>query len=185
MVSGPSGSGKTTLRELLLKSKKLKGKLTKSVSFTTRPKRSGERQGEGYFFLSEQEFKERLRAKKILEWTKYLGYYYGTPRDRLREKLSAGRHLVLCLDLKGASRIKRLYPRNTVTIFILPPSVDALKNRIAGRCSKVKNREIARRLQLARKEVQAAHKYDYSVVNEHLASAVRELEDIVLKEGEN
>ena len=86
VISGPSGSGKTTLRDCLLKDKKVKSLFAKSVSFTTREKRTAEIEGRDYFYISEKEFKKKLRAKKILEWTKYLGYYYATPRDFVSQR---------------------------------------------------------------------------------------------------
>jgi len=182
VISGPSGSGKTTLLENLLKDKELKGKLAKSTSLTTRPKRSGEKSGEHYFFIKKDDFRERLKAKKILEWTKYLGYYYATPRDFVEEQLKKGKHIALCLDVKGASAVKKLYPRNTMTIFISAPSLDELKGRIEGRCNKTKKEEIRQRLRLARKEIEASSKYDYCLMNENLQQAVKGLRDIILRE---
>jgi guanylate kinase len=182
VISGPSGSGKTTLRKKLLKDKELKSKLANSISFTTRPKRLGEQNGRGYFFISEEEFKKKLKAKKILEWTKYLGYYYGTPKDFVETQVKKRKHLILCLDLKGAARIKQLYPENTVTVFILPPSFDTLRDRIGRRGKQIRQQEITQRLKLAKKELLAASKFDYSVVNENLAEAVWDLKDIILKE---
>jgi len=182
IISGPSGSGKTTLLEHLLKDKVLKGKLKKSVSITTRPKRSGERQGRDYYFLSEADFQRALKAKKILEWTKYLGYYYATPKVPLRQQLKIGRHLGLCLDFKGAKKIKSFFPKETVTIFILPPCLDTLKKRIRGRCHKTGDEEIQKRLKLARQELAAAGWYDYSLVNKHLPQTVDALKGIILAE---
>ena len=182
VISGPSGSGKTTLREESLKDKELRSRLANSISFTTRPKRLGEQNGKGYFFISEEEFQKKLKAKKILEWTEYLDYYYGTPKDFVETQLKKRKHLILCLDLKGAARIKQLYPKNTVTVFILPPSFAALGDRIGRRCKQTRQQEIAQRLRLAKKELLAASKFDYSVVNENLAQAVKDLKYIILKE---
>jgi guanylate kinase len=120
VVSGPSGSGKTTLLKRALAGKFLKKKFVKSVSITTRPKRSGEREARDYFFVKPLEFRRLNKAKKILEWTRYLGYYYGTKKEFLEERLIEGKHLALCLDHKGALRLKKLYPKNTVTIFVDP-----------------------------------------------------------------
>jgi len=182
VISGPSGSGKTTLAESLLRSRKLKDKLAKSVSFTTRPRRSGEKNKIHYFFITEAQFKRKLEAKKILEWTRYLGYYYATPKDFVEGRLEKGKHVILCLDLKGARQVKKFYPRDTVTIFINPPSLGALKRRIQGRCSRTKKEEIGRRLRLAREEIRACHKFDHCLVNENLQQAVKELKGIILKE---
>ena len=182
VISGPSGSGKTTLRDNLFKDRELRKRLVKSVSLTTRKKRSGERSGRDYLFITKDEFNRRLKQKKILEWTRYLGYYYATPRDFVEKQLKAGKNIALCLDLKGVVYINRLYPKNSVSIFILPPSLLALRKRIEGRCSKTKKEEIGERLKLAEKELRACAKYDYSLVNKNLTKATKELKDIVLKE---
>ena len=179
IISGPSGSGKTTLLKKLIASRELQGKLIKSVSLTTRPQRPGEEEGEDYFFISKAEFKKRLAAKKILEWTRYLGYYYATPKDFLERNLGANTHRALCLDLRGAAKIKRLYPKNTVTIFVTPPSLATLKRRIANRRCKTKREEIAQRMQLAIRELCATKRYDYRILNKDLRLALKELKDIV------
>lgn len=180
IISGPSGSGKTTLLKNLIKTAQLKQRLVKSISFTTRPKRVGEKNGKDYFFISERQFKQKLKAKKILEWTRYIGYYYATPRDFIEAKLKQDRHIILCLDLKGTLTIKRLYPKNTVTIFVIPPSLGALKERIKRRGDKTKKEEIAKRLELAHQEMQAHPKYDYCVINKDLTKTVSELKNIIL-----
>jgi guanylate kinase len=182
VISGPSGSGKTTLRDLLLKDNVFKKKFTKSVSFTTRRKRSLEASGRDYFFITEAEFRKKNRAKEILEWTKYLGYYYGTPKFFVEKQLKRGKHIVLCLDIKGALRIKRLYPKNSVTIFVLPPSIQTLRLRIQKRCHQTKKEEISRRLKLAKEELNASRRFDYRIVNRSLARALEELKGIILKE---
>lgn len=181
VISGPSGSGKTTLRDVLLKDKKLKRLLVKSVSFTTRKARSKEVDKKDYFFISRRQFKRLLGLKKILERTKYLGYYYATSKDFVDKQLKSGRNIILCLDLKGALRIKKLYAENCTTIFILPPSIKALQCRIESRCSKTKKEEVRKRLELAKQELSEAKKYDFSMVNENLVQAVRELKGIILK----
>lgn len=182
VISGPSGSGKTTLAGGLLCDAALKNKLVRSVSLTTRPRRSCERNKKDYFFISEKRFQQELKAKKILEWTKYLGYYYATPRDFIEGQLDKARNIMLCLDLKGAFTIKRRYPMNTVTIFVVPPSLDTLWHRITGRCAKTKKEEVRQRVELAREELSAAGRYDYCVVNKELNQARKELKGIILKE---
>lgn len=184
IISGPSGSGKTTLLKKVLQQKSLKSKFVKSVSLTTRQKRSGEREGRDYFFLNPEEFKRLKKAKKVLEWTKYLGYYYGTKRDFVEKKLHSGKHIALCLDYKGALNIKKLYPMNTVTIFIVPPSIRILRKRIKSRCCKTKEEEISRRLKLASHELRGVNKYDYALKNTNLNTAVNRLKGIILKKIE-
>lgn len=185
VISGPSGSGKTTLVDHLLKDRLLGRKLARSISFTTRPKRSREINKRDYFFITGEEFHRALNAKKILEWTKYLGYYYGTPKQPVDKQLKAGKNIILCLDFKGASRIKRIYPHNAVTIFIKPPSLGALLGRIKNRCSKTKEREVLKRVMRAKKELALAHKYDYRVVNRDLKTAFGQLKKVILKHTES
>ncbi len=181
VMSGPSGSGKTTLRDKLLKDREFSRHFVKSVSLTTRKRRSGERDKRDYIFINGPEFKKRLKQKKILEWTKYLGYYYATPRDFVDKQLEKRKNIILCLDLKGSLRIKRLYPGQCVTIFILPPSIKALQRRIEGRCNKTEKEEIRRRLESARQELTEAGRYDYCIVNKNLTQAAKELKGIILK----
>lgn len=185
MVSGPSGSGKTTLLANLLEAKEFKQRLARSISLTTRPKRSGEKNAQDYFFLTKKRFKQLQKAKKILEWTKYLGYYYATPRDFVEKQLRKGKSLVLSLELKGALQIRRLYPENTITIFIMPPSLGVLKGRIEKRCNKTKRQEISGRLKLAKEEVRVSGRYDYCLTNRDLKNTVKELQKIVSREIES
>jgi guanylate kinase len=181
VLSGPSGSGKTTLAQAVLSEKKFSGKLEKSVSFTTRARRRGEIDKRDYFFISKEEFLKARKTEKILEWTRYLGYYYGTARDFVDSRLENFRSLILCLDLKGAARIKELYPENSVTIFIMPPSLEELARRIENRHRETSRKEIARRLRLARQEMASAGPFDFCVVNADLAQAVKELKGIINK----
>jgi len=180
VVSGPSGSGKTTLLKRLLRDRLIAKKLARSVSYTTRSKRPGERQGRDYFFITRQEFRRFLREKKIIEWTKYLDNYYATPRGFAEKQLKCGKVLLLCLDVKGASRIKRLYARQSTTIFILPPSLTELRKRITSRCCQTKKKEIKKRLSLADAEIVGASKYDYCLLNKDLNQVTRELKEIIL-----
>jgi guanylate kinase len=181
VISGPSGSGKTTLAEEALKAKELRRKLIKSVSYTTRPKRSGEKEGRHYFFITEQGFKQALKAKKILEWTRYLGYHYATPKDFFEGSLRRGKSIILCLDLKGALKIKRAYPQDTVTIFVVPPSLSVLGERIRKRCTKTKREEILKRIRLAEAELLSADKFDYCLLNKNLNKVAKELKAIILE----
>jgi len=182
VICGPSGTGKTTLLGKLIKGAGLKTKILKSISLTTRPKRPGEKTGKDYFFVSRQEFARLLKAKKILEWTRYLGYYYGTPKEFVDSQLSLGRHLGFCLDLKGARALKKAYPQQTRVIFIKPPSIEALKHRIEGRCRSADKNEVLRRLRLARQELKASRSFDYCILNTNLNTAIKKLKRIVLCE---
>lgn len=180
VVSGPSGSGKTTLAKKILKDKTLKNRLKRSISFTTRLRRSNERRNRDYVFISEDRFQEERRGGKILEWIRYLGHYYGTPKYFVDSNLSQGRHILMCIDLKGAMKLKRFYPVNTVTIFVLPPSIRELRERIKKRCNKIKKEEIRQRIVLAKKEILAAHRFDYCLVNKDLDRTVQQLKNIIL-----
>ncbi|MGD0336093.1 MAG: guanylate kinase [Candidatus Omnitrophota bacterium] len=181
VISGPSGSGKTTLRDRLLEDKILRKRLAKPISFTTRPKRSKEQNGRDYYFINRVQFEAKKRAKKILEWTRYLGYYYATPKDYVQHQLRRGRDVVLCTDLKGVANIKRLYPFNNVSIFVRPPSLGALEKRITGRCHKTGKKEIKKRIGLAEKELRKASSCDYQVLNKRLSYALARLKGIVVK----
>jgi guanylate kinase len=185
VISGPSGSGKTTLASRLLRDKEFSKRMVKSISLTTRQKRTGEVDKEDYFFVSKNEFNRLRRSKKILEWTNYLGYYYGTPKDFVDEQLESGKSVLLCLDLKGALIIKKVYPECVKTIFVMPPSIEVLRERIAGRCNKTKIGEIKKRVTLAKKELLSAQEYDYSLVNNNLKEALNQLKNIVLSQIKN
>jgi len=179
VLSGPSGSGKTTLAEMLVRHAGLRKKLCRSISVTTRPRRTGERHGRDYFFISEAEFLRRRRAKKILEWTRYLGYYYGTDKDLVEARLERFAGIVLCLDVNGALRVKRMFPSRAVIIFILPPSLKELSRRIRARAASTTEAEIGRRLAVAQDELKAARGYDFRVKNKDLKKAINSLVRIV------
>jgi len=184
VLSGPSGSGKTTLLTRLVGDPAFKGRLVKSISVTTRPKRRKEKEGVDYFFLKSGQFRRQRKAEKILEYTRYLGYYYATPKDFLEQTLKRGKSIILSLDLKGAARLKKLYPGNAVTIFILPPSIKALRRRIEKRSPETKRDEVSNRLKLAEKEILASRHYDHCLVNKELDRSVNRLKKIVLSEIE-
>ncbi len=185
VISGPSGSGKTTLLSGIIRDRKFKGKLLKSVSLTTRPKRPQEHPGKDYFFIKKQQFLKLLKEKKILEWTRYLGYYYGTPKELVDRKLKLGKNIGFCLDLNGARALKKIYPGQAVTIFVKPPSISTLKKRIERRCACADKVETGKRLALARKELRAADGFDYIVLNTDLAKATKELKSIIAGEITN
>jgi guanylate kinase len=179
VFSGPSGAGKTTLAGCILKDRRLCRYLTRSVSMTTRPKRPGEKEGKDYFFVSHAEFRRLVRAKKILEWTRYLGYYYGTPKEFVDAALAEGTSILLCLDIRGAVAIKHIYPRDAVTVFILPDSFSTLEQRIIARQDNAGKGDIRRRLAEARREIKQQRRFDYRLVNDVLPEAVASLKKIV------
>lgn len=174
VVSAPSGCGKTSLIKALLKNSK---NLVRSVSFTTRPPRRGERKGIDYNFISEDEFKRRLKRKFFLEWSKPFGHYYATPKDFVEKKINKGKDVILSLDVNGALFFKKNF-KNAVLIYILPPSLKTLKDRLTHR-STDSFREILKRLSFAKKDISNLKRYDYAVVNDNFTDAVNRFKTIL------
>jgi len=172
VISGPSGSGKTTIIEKLLENKSARN-LRKTISFTTRPRRFGEKDGLDYDFLDHKEFERRVKSKEILEHTKFLDFYYGTSKKRLEEIIGKGKDAIMCLDTKGAFNLKKKFGKRCVLIFILPPSKNALKLRLNFR-RREGSSELKKRLEIAKKELMQAGKFDYAIINDKLNSAVEE-----------
>lgn len=177
IISAPSGSGKTTLCNRLVKSVP---HIARSISLTTRPPRRGEEDGEDYIFVNKKEFKKRIRKKNLLEWAINYGHYYGTPRSTILKLLSRGTDVILAIDVKGAMKVKKLYP-DGVFIFILPPSISELKNRLRKRKTD-DHRGMSRRLTVAERELSFLPTYTYSVVNDNLKRAADKLKAIVIAE---
>lgn len=181
VTSGPSGSGKTTLIKKLLSSSDLKGLLIRPVSLTTRPKRKGEENGKDYHFLTREELILKRKSRGLLESTEYLGHLYGTEKRVIRKLLEEKKNILLCLDTRGAFKIKRMYPDNSVLIFILPATLGVLRKRLLGR-SKEKNFSLDKRLEKAKEELLLAKDYDYRVINDRIERAVKRLKKIIFKE---
>lgn len=177
ILSAPSGCGKTTLSKYLVKSK---SGIIQSISATTRNPRRGEIDGKDYFFVSEKEFKRTISKKGFLEWTKNFGFFYGTPKKFILDNIKKGRNVLLSIDVKGALKVKRLYPQ-AVSIFILPPSMEDLKKRLNKRMTDSSG-EIKTRLKIAKKEISYLDKYDYKVINDNLGKAKDELKAIITAE---
>ncbi len=178
VISAPSGSGKTTLCNKLLKDNL---GLAQSVSMTTRPPRRGEKDGADYRFVSEKYFRNAIDKKGFLEYEENFGYLYGTPKKFIEDRLKKGLNVLLSIDVKGAMKVKKEYPGKSILIFILPPSIDALKKRLHLRKSDDK-KAIRTRLKIAEKELAYKDKYDYVVVNDRLDAAYKKLREIVLSE---
>ena len=176
IISGPSGTGKGTICKRLIDETKVEI----SVSMTTRKPREGEVDGKSYYFTTKEAFQKEIEAGGFLEWAEVYGNYYGTPKAKVEEKLSAGIDVVLEIDIQGALNVKEAYP-NGIFIFILPPSMSELRKRITGRGSETED-SINLRLSQTLKEVSYIDKYDYCVVNGDLEEAVARVKSIVVAE---
>ncbi|MDR2647961.1 MAG: guanylate kinase [Oscillospiraceae bacterium] len=177
ILSGPSGSGKdTVLNELAT----LVDELEISVSLTTRNRRAWEKEGVHYYFVSREDFESRLAHGEILEYTTYNGNYYGTPKTRIDGWLAQGKTVILKIEVEGAAHIRALYPQ-CVSVFLMPPSLQVLAQRLVGRESE-NSAEIERRLAIARVELSHAGEYDYIVPNDILDYAVSDFRAIVRAE---
>lgn len=178
VISAPSGCGKTTLCNKLLEERL---GLVDSVSMTTRPPRAGEREGVDYNFVSRKRFEDMVKSGKFLEYEDNFGHLYGTPRKAVADNLKKGKNVLLSIDVKGAMKVRKVYGKKSVLVFILPPSLQALKARLQSRMSDARE-AIATRLNTARKEMSYKKRYDYRVVNDKLAAAYRRLKKIVVAE---
>lgn len=180
IISGPSGSGKTTLYRKLLTSGKLKNKLIKAISVTTRPRREGETHGKDYYFVSKKKFLYMKRSGRFLESEKVFESLYGTPKKAVFDLIKAGKCVLLCIDVKGAKTIRRKI-KNAIAIFIKTRSLGELKKRLTKRGSEDKSR-LRLRLRTAQKELKEAVFYDYIVVNNKIQTSLCRLEKIILSE---
>ncbi len=183
VIASPSGGGKTVVRSGLLK---LKKKFAFSVTCTTRARRPGEVDGKDYYFVTVPQFQRMRKDGKLLEWAMVHGNYYGTPVKSVMEVLEKGRIPVMTIDVKGARSVKRLFPE-TVTVFLLPPDLKTLVQRLRGRGETPEN--VAVRLNTARSEIKVASTFDYLVINDRLPETIREVAAIAeletLKTGRN
>lgn len=177
IISAPSGSGKTTLCTRLVESI---DSLYRSISMTTRPPRPGEKDGMDYIFIEKSEFIKRQKKNEFLEWAKVFGEYYGTPKKHILHMLKRGSDVLLSIDVQGAMKIKRL-KLDAVYIFILPPSLEMLRERLINRSTDSK-KAISERLNVAKKEMACSHKYDYVIINNRLELALDSLRAIIVAE---
>ena len=174
VLSGPSGTGKDSiLREL----KSLRDDFEISVSCTTRCPREGEVHGKDYYFLMESEFMNKVAAGDMLEWAKFCGNYYGTPKHELENRLKAGLNVILEIEVQGAAQVIK-NSSEAVSIFVLPPSVDVLKERLKNRGSDSPE-AIEMRTREAEREIGLAENYDYVVVNDDLKECANDISKII------
>jgi guanylate kinase len=177
ILSAPSGAGKTTLINRLLK---VFPDMAPSVSYTTRARRTGEVSGRDYYFVTAKRFARMRGQGKFAEWARVHGYLYGTPRRPLEDSIRRGRDVLLDIDVQGARKIKRRY-RHAVSIFLLPPSWQELKKRLALRGTD-RMESIRQRLANARREIHELIRYDYVIVNREIGEAMESLKSIVRAE---
>lgn len=178
VITGPSGVGKGTLVAAL---RRRHPQIWLSVSATTRAPRSGEQDGENYFFMSREQFEQQVAAAGLLEWAEFAGNLYGTPRAPVSEHLAQGQPVLLEIELEGARQVRRSFPQG-FQVFIEPPSLEELERRIRGRGTD-DDSAIERRLRRAREELAAAAEFDAVVMNGDLDTAIGELEALLQLAG--
>ena len=180
-ISAPSGSGKTTLCKAL---QDAKPSIQWSISYTTRERRTMEKNGVDYHFISLDQFEDLITKGYFMEWENVHGFYYGTSKISLEKAIEKNNVLLLEMDVKGSMRIKKLYPENTYSIFIIPPSIDHLRKRLKNRGTDSEKR-IEIRLKRFEEEMEFQKNFDYVMVNEDLELAKIELNKTInkLKQG--
>ena len=176
VISGPSGVGKGTICNKLFK----EINAWYSVSTTTRSPREGEVDGVNYYFISKEEFEEKIKNNEFLEYNIYNNNYYGTSKKVVLEKMEEGINVFSEIDVNGAHNIKKIFP-DALLIYIAPPSMDVLRERLIARGTEDMEK-INQRLEIAKKELEEISFYDYVVVNDDLEKATKEVKDIILKE---
>lgn len=178
VLSGPSGVGKGTVRKELFS--RHDTAFEYSVSATTRLPREGERNGIDYFFKTREEFEEMISQDQLLEYAEFVGNYYGTPVDYVRETLDSGKDVFLEIEVQGASQVRRKFPEG-LFIFLAPPSLSELENRIVTRGTETEE-IIKGRMRVAREEIEMMELYDYVVENDQVEHASERIKAIVVAE---
>jgi len=178
IISGTTCAGKGTIIKRLLEHNP---NMELSISYTSRPIRGGETNGVDYYFVTQEEFEQKIKNGEFLEYAEvHYGKYYGTPKKELEEKLSSGKDVILDIDVQGAQQIKEMMPE-TILIFILAPSMEEVKRRIKARGLE-NNEQIIARFEAAYREINEINKYNYVVVNDILEDAVLKVESILISE---
>ena len=174
VLSGPSGVGKGTVCKAL---RNIMPDLVYSVSATTRSIRQGEQDGVNYFFKTKEEFLSMIDTDRLLEWAEYVGNYYGTPRSFVEQTIADGNDVILEIEVQGAMKVKQKFPEG-IFIFLAPPDLNELKNRIVGRGTETEE-SIKNRLSVAREEIELMDYYNYVVVNDKVELACQRIKSIV------
>ena len=177
ILSGPSGVGKETVRNRLMKIKKFD--LVYSISMTTRAPRNQEVDGVNYYFVSQAEFKKNIENDNFLEYAKFVGNYYGTPRDKVEALRNEGKNVLLEIEINGAKQVmSRVKDDGVISFFLMPPSLEALEARIRKRKTETDD-VIAERLNKGKEEMTMTDDYDYVIFNEKVNSAAEEISDLI------
>lgn len=177
VLSGPSGVGKGTVCAAL---RKVAPDIVYSVSATTRSPRQGEVDGVNYFFKTREQFQHLIETDEVLEWAEYVGNFYGTPRRFVEETLRSGHDVILEIEVQGALQVKQKFDEG-VFIFLLPPSLDELENRIVTRGTET-DEVIRSRMSVAIDEIRLMEHYDYAIVNDHVDTACAKIQAILAAE---
>ncbi len=177
VISGFSGAGKGTIVKGIMEKKK---GYKLSVSATTRKPRNNEVDGESYYFVSEDEFKRMIKDDELLEWATFVNNYYGTPKNYVFENLKAGKNIILEIELQGAMKVREQYP-GAIMVFVVPPSIKELKNRLISRGTESMD-VIMKRLHRAEEEMTYIKEYDYIVENADLDECIETVHSIVVAE---
>lgn len=178
VVSGPSGAGKDTIINEVIKRNNINAWV--SISMTSRLPRGKEENGKDYFFVTKEEFEDNIKKGNFLEYAEYNGNYYGTPKHKIDEYLNKGIDVILIIEIQGALQIKELIPE-ALFIFIMPPSMEELKERLIARGTDT-NDKIISRFKTAYQEINEVTKYNYVVVNDVLENAVEKVSSILISE---
>lgn len=182
IISGPSGVGKKTIIDQFINNDELN--LCYSISMTTREPRSGEQNGVDYYFVSDEEFNDAIKNNKLLEWAEFATNKYGTPIERLYEKINEGKNVILEIEVVGAMDVMaKLNKDEYFSIFIVPPSIEELKRRLITRNTETMEK-INKRIERAKVEITTTKNYDYVVLNDDATRAMKEITEIIKKEIE-
>ena len=174
IITGPSGVGKgSVVKEIL----KMDSKFWLSISATTRKARKGEINGEQYYFLSKEKFKNMISDNLLLEWAEFAGNFYGTPLESISRRIESGNKVILEIEVEGARQIKEKFP-DSLSIFLLPPSIKELENRIRNRATDSEE-SISKRLKRSKFEIACSEDFDYVVTNENLQETINKVYKLI------
>jgi guanylate kinase len=178
VISAPSGAGKTTITKRILE--KHQDKLTFSISATTRKMREGERDGVDYYFLTKEDFLHKIKENELIEYEQIFDNYYGTLVSEIDRAKEQGKSLIFDIDVKGGISIRARFPKDSLLIFIAPPSMEVLRERLTKRGTETQE-VIERRLARAKMEMEMAEVYDNIVVNDDLNQATLQVEQLIFQ----